>query len=600
MAHKSVHTLSAQDVPDAVRAMNCVVVGNTGSGKSAAARAAFVEPLLQAGRRVCIIDPTGIWWGLRFMPDGSPGMKVAIIGGLHGDAELDPDLDDGAALAEWIGIHDLPVVIDLSEMLIGDRHRFAEHFFQALYKHNRRPLHLIVDEADEFGPQQPLPETRRLLHQFDRIVRRGRVRGFRVMMITQRPAVLHKNVMSQARVMVAMQLLASQDRDAVLGWIKGQGDVAAGKEVLNTLARLQLGEGWLWAPSLGILNRGRFAMFRTFDSSRTPGDDELAIEPPAKLPRLLYALDPLLAHLAATRKPPEPGGTKPARSKRRKSEPMSSTVQAIAGDELERARQEAHAAGRAEGIVDASRELLLRFQPQLSELHARLEQGLSQLSELLAGLKGPAPQSLTAEAESAGFAAYQREPVDRLGRPRERVAQLAPARASNPGQHAAATRLLQALARYPHRPLSWLEVCIVAGMSHGNGYFYGGRKYLIDGKLALDNGAGAIATARGIDQVDVRYRGRPVGLDDILQTWLPNVKAPGGEMLRAIAERPQRGISLNDLAAKIKRKPGNGYWYGGVKALRRAGLIEDRRGDFMLSPFLRDAAELMLQRGVTA
>jgi len=105
-------------------------------------------------------------------------------------------------------------------------------------------------------------------------VRRGRVRGFVPWLITQRPAVLHKDVLSQADILVSMKLTASQDRDAVGRWIEGQADRGEGRRILADLPRLGRGEGYLWAPSDGVLARVAFPRIQTFDSSRTPQRDE--------------------------------------------------------------------------------------------------------------------------------------------------------------------------------------------------------------------------------------------------------------------------------------------------------------------------------------
>ena len=51
---------------------------------------------------------------------------------------------------------------------------------------------------------------------------------------------LHKDVLSQADILVSMKLTASQDRDAAGRWIEGQADRA---------------EGWVWAPGDGVLAR---------------------------------------------------------------------------------------------------------------------------------------------------------------------------------------------------------------------------------------------------------------------------------------------------------------------------------------------------------
>src|SRR5439155_4750900 len=136
--------------------------------------------------------------------------------------------------------------------------RFMAAFAESVYEANAEPLHLVLDEADLWAPQRPLPEANVLLGRIEEIVRRGRVRGFIPWLITQRPAVVHKDVLSQADILVAMKLTASQDRDAIGAWIEGQADRQEGKRILGDLPRLQRGEGYLWAPGHSILSRIEF------------------------------------------------------------------------------------------------------------------------------------------------------------------------------------------------------------------------------------------------------------------------------------------------------------------------------------------------------
>ena len=143
-------------------------------------------------------------------------------------------------------------------------------FSEALYEANEEPLHLVLDEADLWAPQRPIKGWEGLLGHIEEIVRRGRVRGFIPWLITQRPAVVHKDVLSQADILIAMKLTASQDRDAIGAWIEGQADRTEGKRILGDLPRLQRGEGFLSAPGRGLLDRVRFPEIRTFDSSCTP------------------------------------------------------------------------------------------------------------------------------------------------------------------------------------------------------------------------------------------------------------------------------------------------------------------------------------------
>jgi len=254
------------------------IMGTTGKGKTYLAKGAIVEPLLAMGKRVCILDPTGAYWGLKSSADGKKaGFPITIFGGDHADVPINEHA--GAALGELLAKENMPAVIDLSDTTLSARHRFVERFAESIFRANKTPIHLIIDEADEFAPQSGLPGTERMLGAIDRIVRRGRIKGFRVTLITQRPAVLNKNVLTQATTIVALGLPGKQDRNAIEGWIKGQADEGQAGEVMKSLASLPRGEGWLWSPENGILQRGKSPTILTFDSSATPEDGEVIAQP---------------------------------------------------------------------------------------------------------------------------------------------------------------------------------------------------------------------------------------------------------------------------------------------------------------------------------
>jgi DNA helicase HerA-like ATPase len=123
----------------------------------------------------------------------------------------------------------MPAIVDVSEFTMAGRVRFVTAFLEELYQVNRSPLTLVIDEADMFAPQRPGKDQLTMLGRMEQICRRGRVRGFRPWLITQRPASLHKSVLSQANTLIAMQLTAPQDRDALGDWIEGQADREQGK-----------------------------------------------------------------------------------------------------------------------------------------------------------------------------------------------------------------------------------------------------------------------------------------------------------------------------------------------------------------------------------
>ncbi|MEA3537645.1 MAG: helicase HerA-like domain-containing protein [Pseudomonadota bacterium] len=268
--------VSAMSTPDSIPAsalQDCMaILGRRGSGKSATARG-LVEGELRAGHRTCIIDPKGDWWGLRLDADGvSPAFDVPIFGGEHGDVALRPEM--GESLGELIATHDLSCVVDLSAFSITDMRRFMRAFAESLYENNRNPLTLVVDEADQLAPQSVPAEMATLLHRMDRLVRMGRKRGLWMWMITQRPAVLNKNLLTQVETLIAMQTTGKTDREAVAGWMEAHSHEGA-RSVMDTLAKLGVGEGWVWSAGADFLERIQFPMFRTYDSSRTPKHGEV-------------------------------------------------------------------------------------------------------------------------------------------------------------------------------------------------------------------------------------------------------------------------------------------------------------------------------------
>lgn len=269
-------------IPSAALLQHVAILGKTGSGKTYTAKG-LVEGIIDDKRRLAVVDPTGAWWGLRSSADGkAPGYPVIVLGGHHADAPLPPE--SGAACAELITRNHLQVVFDTSDMGVGERTRWFIGFAGGLFRHNRTPIHVVIDEAHMFAPQSGGGakidvDTGKMLHACNTLASGGRSRGVRLMLITQRPAKLHKDSLTCCDTLIAMRLIAPQDREAVKDWIDGCGDAKKGKEVLDSLAGLGRGEGWAWYPEGNYLERLSFPRIRTFDSSATPTDGEAPVAP---------------------------------------------------------------------------------------------------------------------------------------------------------------------------------------------------------------------------------------------------------------------------------------------------------------------------------
>lgn len=267
--------MSKLPVPiEAILEDRLAIVGTAGSGKTYAA-GLLVERVLADGHRAIIVDPLGVWYGLRLRPDGVTPSRFnpVIFGGKHGDLSLTEN--GGQVIGEAVAGMAQSCILDLSQFgTAAAERRFMLAFLTALYRNTTNsPVHVIFDEADMWCPQVLYDregDSAKLLGMMETIVRRGRVKGFLPWLITQRPAVVSKNVLSQADGIIAMKLTSSQDRDAIGSWVEGQADKGQWKALYGSLAEMQRGEGIIWIPGRGVMEQGTFPAKVTFDSSRTP------------------------------------------------------------------------------------------------------------------------------------------------------------------------------------------------------------------------------------------------------------------------------------------------------------------------------------------
>jgi hypothetical protein len=274
-------TLSASDSTT----MTAAILAKKGSGKTYLGMVLAEEFLTSPGLKVpvVIVDPTGVWYGLRSMADGSPSsFPVLTLGGEYGDLPLVHTQGGQAALLVQ-DIRPQSVILDLSLMVPVEQHEFVADFVLKLFMFNgRSPLHMIIDEADEFAPQslQGTRHQRRSLEEIDRFVRRGRKKGLGTTLISQRPAVVNKNVLSQIDSLFLLNMVSPGDLAAVDDWLKLRVRAEQRIECLGQLANLSPGVAFFTQSGANPKFR-KFTVRKrdTFDSGRTPKPNEYIAAP---------------------------------------------------------------------------------------------------------------------------------------------------------------------------------------------------------------------------------------------------------------------------------------------------------------------------------
>jgi hypothetical protein len=230
----------------------------------------MAEEMLKAGQQIIAIDPTGAWHGLRTSADGKgPGFPVVVFGGEKADLPLDEAA--GELIARAAVERRFPAIIDLSLFRKGQSRRFLTAFLETIYRLNREPMHLFVDEADDVCPQRPFGDEAQMVGAMEDVVKRGRKKGIGCTLITQRPADLAKQVLTQCEVLVSLRIVHPRDIGAIKEWVNVHADPVQAAEMIASLPSLPVGDAWFWSPGWGdIFKRVHVRERETFDSGATP------------------------------------------------------------------------------------------------------------------------------------------------------------------------------------------------------------------------------------------------------------------------------------------------------------------------------------------
>lgn len=528
-------------IPEKSLLQHIAILGKSGSGKTYTAKGA-AEQLLARGERVCIVDPTGVWWGLRSKGDGKKSaFPIVIFGGAHQDVALNPTA--GAAIAEIVGTTDTCAILDTRQMGVGERTRFFTDFAETLLQKNRGPLHLIIDEAHVFAPQGRVadPQSGKMLHAANNLVSLGRGVGLRIILISQRPQKLHKDSLTQAETLIALRLIAPQDRRAVEEWIGEWADPKQGKELLQSLPSLPTGEGWIWAPEQSVLKRAKFPKITTYDSSSAPdGKNTNVVLANIDLPAIQQRLETVAKE--AVENDPKRLRAKIAEMERaaKKSVPAAPSVLA-----LEEAEEKGYDQGFSDGH-QAGYDLAIK----------RLEEARNTYNAT------KKPKNVTLPTKLA-----TKTPKPATSRPVYA--------ASGPGEKMATgeRKILIALAQYPvgrsKRQVGMLAGYAINGGGFNN-YLSGLRtKGWIDGRgedlRITDAGRAALGS----------FEPLPAG-DELRTYWLGQLDKAPRAILQTLTETYPDALTKEQVAAAAGYEPNGGGFNNALSRLRTLELIEGR------------------------
>ena len=236
------------------------VTGKSGSGKSNTA-SVLVENLLANNFPVLVVDTDGEYYGLK--------EEFEL---LHAGADDECDIQVSPEHAEKIASlaleGNVPIILDVSGYLDDDEAKelllsVARHLF-AKEKKLKKPFLMLVEEVHEYIPEGGgLDETGKMLIK---IGKRGRKHGLGIVGISQRPADVKKDFITQCDWLVWHRLTWNNDTNVVSRIIDA--------EHASAVEDLGDGEAFLMTDWSESVRRVQFHRKRTFDAGATPGLDD--------------------------------------------------------------------------------------------------------------------------------------------------------------------------------------------------------------------------------------------------------------------------------------------------------------------------------------
>ncbi|OYR58745.1 helicase HerA domain-containing protein, partial [Halorubrum halodurans] len=236
------------------------ITGKSGSGKSNTA-SVVIENLLDNGFPVIIVDTDGEYYGLK--------EEYEI---LHAGADDECDIvvspEHAEKLANLALEQNVPIILDVSGYLEEDtaNELLLEVVKQLFAKEKRlkKPFLLVVEECHEYIPEGGgMDETGKMLIK---VGKRGRKHGLGIVGISQRPADVKKDFITQCDWLCWHRLTWDNDTK-VVGRILGSKYASAVEDLGD-------GEAFLMTDWDESIRRIQFHRKETFDAGATPGLDD--------------------------------------------------------------------------------------------------------------------------------------------------------------------------------------------------------------------------------------------------------------------------------------------------------------------------------------
>lgn len=520
------------DLSDLIKS-RMLIQANSGGGKSTIARVIMEQAFGKIP--FIVLDIEGEYYTLKEMHG-----DIVVIGGQHSDVPISIAL--ASKLPKFILENSLNVVIDVSDLEMHERIRFAKLFLESLMHLPQQywvPYLVFLEECHKLAGEQDKYESGPAVKD---LMSRGRKRGYCGIPITQRISKLHKDVAAECNNKFIGRTYLDIDMDR------------SAKELGFSRADDRL--------KLRNLQPGYFYAFGT-------------------------SISPHEVHEVKINKPvttmPQAGNTVAAKVKM----PTSNVLQLLAklNDDLQKKEDKKPVNLRAAN-ADATKleSENLRLKEDLNVAYSELEK-----YKLLAGKATSIFQSIS-DLQQQWDAAVASEPLAKkpieIKRTAAPIAQTARP-VSNGSPAGGAMRMLKAAAMMHPAPISKFRMAALARLSHSSGSFSTYIATLKKEGLIIGEDNQYQITNEGLKKAgDVAPL--PTDPKQLIEMWCEVIGNSNGasRILRVLGENYPEEFTKEGLGGHVEMSATSGSFSTYLSTLKRNGLIQVQGGRIKASPEL--------------
>ncbi len=372
-------------------------------------------------------------------------------------------------------------------------------------------------------------------------------------LISQRPAVLNKNVLTQAEVLAVFQLTAPQDRAAIDDWVRANAKEGEREKFEREVPELPVGTAFLWSPAwLKLFKRVPMRQRDTFDSSATP-----TVGVATKAPKKLAPVDTewLRKKIAST---VDMAKSEDPKTLRTKIAELEAKVRALALDKTEPVTVTVEKPVLEKAVADALASFVDDLGPLVANMKAIADGVQTSLAKLAAA---PAPPAVHAPRPPR-TSPFAMPPIgrDHVARPIEDLGKCAMA-------------MLNALACRTDRRTTRAQLAGMTGYSVGSGSFAQALGRLRSMGLVTGSGDDIRASDEGA-KLAPNPEPTPTG-GHLIHAWMGRLGKAEGQILSAAwdAHLQRRSLSRDELAKATGYSAQSGSFAQAIGRLRSLELV---------------------------